>query len=227
MTSAPCGLQHHHGARLELDCREPRQRIAEPRDPTLHEIGSPQAIPIKLDVPGLGHGQHPMAIRHSLVKRPTHVGDLLIDIHLAAGEAETALAAEGHPCLFQAVRAQLRRRARLQGATTEPFVDNGLHMALLVARLVRLERLPVIAEDLLAAVFVDSLPCGCHSARLYHVLAAEASRLFTLLSPSRPIAAPGGAGRRGDLEKGNSYTLKVPVTIETSSALIHETFTEP
>jgi succinate-semialdehyde dehydrogenase / glutarate-semialdehyde dehydrogenase len=41
------------------------------------------------------------------------------------------------------------------------------------------------------------------------VLAAEASRFFTPLSLSLPIAAPGGAGRRGDLEKGNSYTLKV------------------
>src|SRR2546428_13355668 len=70
-----------------------------------------------------------------------------------------------------------------------------------------LEGLPVIAEDLLEGVFVDPLPCGGHRARLYHVLGTEASRFFTLLSPSLPIASPGGAGRIRDLEKGNSYTL--------------------
>src|SRR5712692_3492879 len=72
-----------------------------------------------------------------------------------------------------------------------------------------LEGLPVIAEDLLEGVFVDPLPCGGHRARLYHVLGTEASRFFTLLSPSLPIASPGGAGRIRDLEKGNSYTLNL------------------
>src|SRR5712692_5448878 len=72
-----------------------------------------------------------------------------------------------------------------------------------------LEGLPVIAEDLLEGVFVDPLPCGGHRARLYHVLGTEASRFFTLLSPSLPIASPGGAGRIRDLEKGNSYTLEL------------------
>src|SRR6266496_3598784 len=133
----------------------------------------------------------------------------LIHVHLAAGEAEAALATERHPFLFQAVRAQICGITRLQGATAEHFVDDGLHVAILVAWMALLEGSPVIAEDLLEGVFVDPLPCGCHRARLYHVLAAEASRFFTLLSLSLPIAAPGGAGRRGDLEKGNSYTLKV------------------
>src|SRR5438067_10970484 len=142
-----------------------------------------------------------MAIRPPLVQRPTDVGDPLIDIHLAAGEAKAALTAERHPVLFQAVRAQIRGIARLQGATAEHFVDNGLHVAILVARLVLLEGLPVIAEDLLEGIFVDPLPCGCHRARLYHVLAATSSRFFTFLSPSLPIAAPGGAGRRGDSQK--------------------------
>src|SRR5213079_2239669 len=116
----------------------------------------------------------------------------LIHVHLAAGEAEAALAAERHAFLFQAMRAQIRRIARLQGATAEHFVDDGLHVALLVARLVLLEGLPVIAEDLLEGVFVDPLPCGGHRARLYHVLAAEASRFFTILSPSLSSAAPVG-----------------------------------
>src|SRR5712691_11447232 len=117
-----------------------------------------------------------MAVRHTLVKRPPNVGYPFIDIHFAAGEAEATLAAEGHPFLFQAVRAQIRGVARLQGATAEHFVDDGLHMAIMVARLVLLEGPPVIAEDLLEGVFVDPLPCGSHRARLYHVLAAEASR---------------------------------------------------
>src|SRR5215468_2739393 len=71
-------------------------------------------------------------------------------------------------------------------------------MALLVARVMLLECLPVITEDLLEGVFIDSLPCGCHSARPYHGLAAKASRLCTLLSPSRPIASP----RRDGQNKG-------------------------
>src|SRR6266496_2799865 len=133
----------------------------------------------------------------------------LIHVHLAAGEAEAALATERHPFLFQAVRAQICGITRLQGATAEHFVDDGLEVAILVAWMGLLEGSPVIAEDLLEGVFVDPLPCGCHRARLYNVLAAEASRFFTLLSLSLPIAAPGGAGRRGDLEKGNSYTLEL------------------
>jgi len=67
----------------------------------------------------------------------------------------------------------------------------------------------VIAEDLLEGVFVDPLPCGGHRARLYHVLAAEASWFFPLLSPSLPSASPVRAGRREDFEKGNSYTLEL------------------
>jgi hypothetical protein len=74
-------------------------------------------------------------------------------------------------------------------------------MALLVAWVVLLERLPVITEDLLKGVFVDPLPCGYHSARLYYVLAAEASRLFTLLSPSRSLASPRRDGQNTGFEK--------------------------
>src|SRR5712692_7168163 len=158
---------------------------------------------------GIRHGQHHVPIRDPLVERPPDVGHPLIDVHLAAGEAEAALAAERHPFLFQAMWAQIRAVARLWSATAKHLVDDGLHMAVPVARLVLLEGLPVIAEDLLEGVFVDPLPCGSHRARLYHVLAAEASRFFTLLSPSQPSAAPGRAGRREDLEKGNSYTLKL------------------
>src|SRR5215831_1851706 len=107
------------------------------------------------------------------------------------------------------MRAQIRRITRLRSATAEHLLDDGLHVTILVAWLPPLEGLPVIAEDLLEGVFVDPLPCGDHSARLYHVLAAEASRFFTLLSPSLPTASPVGAGRIRDLKKGNSYTLKL------------------
>src|SRR5262249_17683406 len=106
------------------------------------------------------------------------------------------------------MRAQIRRITRLRSATAEHILDDGLHVTILVAWLPPLEGLPVIAEDLLEGVFVDPLPCGDHSARLYHVLAAEASRFFTLLSPSLPTASPVGAGRIRDLKKRNSYTLK-------------------
>src|SRR5207302_5225180 len=182
---------------------------AEHRDSTLHQIGSQTAIPIKLEVQGIGHGQHRVAIRHALVEGPTDVGHPLIHVHLAAGEAEAALAAERHPFLFQTVRAQIRRIARLQGATAEHFVDDGLHVAILVPQIALLEGPPVIAEDLLEGVLVDPLHCGGHRARLYHLLAAEASRFFTLRSPSLPIASPVGTGRIRAFEKGNSYTLKL------------------
>src|SRR5262247_2063309 len=95
----------------------------------------------------------------------------LIHIHLAAGEAEAALATEGHPLLFQTVRAQIRGIARLGSAAAEHLVDDSLHVAILVPRMALLEGLPVIAEDLLEGVSVDLLPCGDHSAGLYHVLA--------------------------------------------------------
>src|SRR5215471_18456470 len=140
-------------------------------------------MPIKLEVQGIRHGQHHMTVCHTLVKRPPNVGHPFIDIHFAAGEAETALAAERHPFLFQAVWAQICGVARLGSATAEHLVDDGLHVALLVPRMALLEGPPVIAEDLLEGVFVDSLPCGCHSAWLYHVLAAEASG-------SSPSSAP-------------------------------------
>src|SRR5262245_31194915 len=115
---------------------------------------------------GLGHGQHHVAIRYPLIERPPDVGYPFIHVYLAAGEAEAALTAEGHPFLFQAVRAQIRRIARLHGATAEHVVDDGLHVAILIPRMALLEGLPVIAEDLLEGVFVDPLPCGDHSACL-------------------------------------------------------------
>src|SRR5499425_3499497 len=115
---------------------------------------------------GIGHGQHHMAIRYPLIERPPDVGHPLIHVYLAAGEAEAALAAEGHPFLFQTVRAQIRGVARLWRAAAEHLVDDGLHVAILVPRMALLEGPPVIAEDLLEGVFVDSLPCECHSARL-------------------------------------------------------------
>src|SRR5262249_23081417 len=124
------------------------------------------------------------------IERPPNVSDPLIHVYFAAGEAEAALTAERHAFLFQAMRAQIRRIARLQGATAEHFVDDGLHVALLVARLVLLEGLPVIAEDLLEGVFVNPLPCGDHNAGLYHVLAPRSIRLGTLICPSLPIVSP-------------------------------------
>src|SRR5262245_56084646 len=38
---------------------------------------------------------------------------------------------------------------------------------------------------------------------------SRSQRFFTFLSPSLPRASSVGAGRRGDFEKGNSYTLKL------------------
>src|SRR5215467_3258602 len=158
---------------------------------------------------GIRHGQHRVAIRHPLIECPTDVGHPLIHVSLAAGEAEAALAAERHPFFCQAVRAQIRGVARLGSAAAEHLVDDGLHVAILVPRMTLLEGAPVIPEDLLEGVFVDSLPCGCHSARLYHVLAAETSRLFTLLSPSRPIASPRSDGQNTECEKSKfGYPLK-------------------
>src|SRR5262249_61966836 len=103
----------------------------------------------------IGHGQHHVAIRDTFVERPTNVGYPLIDIHLAAGEAKAALTAERHAFLFQAVWAQIRGIARLQGATAEHFVDNGLPMPILEARMALLEGPPVIAKVLLKGVLVD------------------------------------------------------------------------
>src|ERR1044072_599492 len=142
-----------------------------------------------------------MAVRHTLVKRPPNVGDPFIDIHFAAGEAETALAAERHPFLVQAVRAQIRGVARLWSATAEHLVDDGLHVAILVPRMALLEGPPVIAEDLLEGVFVDSLPCGCHRAWLYHDLAPRSTRLCSLLRHSLPLVSPCRDGQKGGFSK--------------------------
>src|SRR5215510_8687303 len=102
------------------------------------------------------------------------------------------------------MRAQIRRITRLRRATTEHLLDDGLHVTILVAWLPLLEGLPVIAEDLLEGVFVDPLACGDHGARLYHVLAAEASRFFALLGPSLPIASPVGFCLNHAVKTGNS-----------------------
>src|SRR5216683_4323842 len=142
-----------------------------------------------------------MAVRHTLVKRPPNVGYPFIDIHFAAGEAETALAAERHPFLVQAVRAQIRGVARLWSATAEHLVDDGLHVAILGPRMALLEGPPVIAEDLFEGVFVDPLHGGCHSAGLYHVLAPRSTRLCTPLRPSLPIVSPCRDGQKGGILK--------------------------
>src|SRR5499426_2608008 len=137
------------------------------------------------------------------------MSDPLIHVHLAAGEAEAALATERHAFLFQAMRAQIRRIARLHGTTAEHFVDDGLHVAILVPRMALLEGLPVIAEDLLEGVFVDPLPCGDHSAGLYHVLAPRATRVCPLISPSLPIVSPCRDGQKGDSQKRKFLCARV------------------
>src|SRR5262249_49020582 len=106
------------------------------------------------------------------------------------GLAGPSIAAERHPFLFQAVRAQIRGVARLGSATAEHLVEDGLHVAILVPRMALLEGPPVIAEDLLEGVSVDPLPCGCHRAWLYHVLASRSTRLCPLIRLSLPIVSP-------------------------------------
>src|SRR4029450_4813322 len=150
---------------------------------------------------GLRHGQHRVAICHPLIERPTDVGHPLIPVYLAAGEAEAALAAERHPFLCQAVWAQIRGVARLGSATAEHLVDDGLHVAILVPRMALLEGPPVIAEDLLEGIFVDPLPCGCHSEGLYHVLAPRSTRLCPLIRLSLSIVSPCSDGEKRGCSK--------------------------
>src|SRR5215475_9074840 len=107
------------------------------------------------------------------------------------------------------MRAQIRRIARLHGATAEHFVDDGLHVAILVPRMVLLEGPPVIAEDLLEGVFVDPLPCGDHSACLYHVLAPRATRLCPLIRLSLPIICPCRDGQKCDSQKRKFLDARV------------------
>src|SRR4030095_2308014 len=107
--------------------------------------------------------------------------------------------------------AQIRGVARLQGATAEHLLDDGLYVAILAPRMTLLEGLPVIAEDLLEGVFVDPLPCGGHSAGLYHVLAPRSTQPSYAPSsdPLSSSSSPVETGRRGDSQKGNSYTLHI------------------
>src|SRR5215831_12932908 len=162
-------------------------------------------MPIKLEVQGIRHGQHHGAIGAPLVERPPDVGHPLIHIHFAAGEAEAALATERHAFLFQAMWAQIRRIARLQSATAEHFVDDGLHMTILVARMALLEGPPVIAEDLLEGVFVDPLSVVCHGRWLYHTLPPGSTCL-----PSLPCAPP------WSLERGEQGQHKKEILIRSS-----------
>src|SRR5262244_1098046 len=150
-----------------------------------------------------------MAVRHTLVKRPPNVGYPFIDIYFAAGEAEAALATEGHPLLFQTVWAQIRGIARLGSAAAEHLVDDGLHVAILVPRMALLEGPPVIAEDLLEGVFVDPLPCGGHSAGLYHVRAPRSTRLCPLVRAALPLVSPCRDGRKGGFSKRKFLDARV------------------
>jgi hypothetical protein len=85
-------------------------------------------------------------------------------------------------------------------------------MAVPVARLVLLEGLPVIAEDLLEGVFVDPLPGGGHSARLYHVLAPRSTQLCTLIIPSLHILSPYRDGQKGRCSKRKFLYAKFTVS---------------
>jgi hypothetical protein len=64
-----------------------------------------------------------------------------------------------------------------------------------------LEGPPVIAEDLLEGVSVDPLPCGCHSAWLYHVLAPRSTRFYPLIRLSLPIVSPCSDGEKRGFSK--------------------------
>src|SRR6516164_5829499 len=60
---------------------------------------------------------------------------------------------------------------------------------------------PVIPEELLEGVFVDPLPCGGHSAWLYHVLAARSTRLCPFIRLSLPIVSPYSDGEKKGFSK--------------------------
>src|SRR5262245_41224871 len=188
---------------------------------------------MKLEVHGIAHRQHRVAIRRPLIKRATDVGHPLIHVYLAAGEAKAALTAERHPFLFQAVRAQIRGVARLGSAAAEHLGDDGLHVAILVPRMALLEGLPMIAEDLLEGIFVDPLPCGCHSAWLYHVLAPRSTRLSTLLRPSVPIVFPCRDGQKGGVLKRKFLYAQVNrcighfCALDATLSVSHEPSTAP
>src|SRR4030095_11763183 len=104
------------------------------QEPAYHtdEVCSPWRSPLKECFPrknpniSRGAGEHASLLsvnqRYPLIERPPDVGDPLIHVYVAAGEAEAALAAEGHPFLFQAVRAQIRGITRFHGATAEHVV---------------------------------------------------------------------------------------------------------
>src|SRR5215470_2936265 len=64
-----------------------------------------------------------------------------------------------------------------------------------------LEGPPVIAEELREGVFVDPLPGGCHSARLYHGLAPRSTRLCPSSAPLSPSSLPIATGGEGILKK--------------------------
>src|SRR5215467_7963520 len=64
-----------------------------------------------------------------------------------------------------------------------------------------LEGPPVIAEELREGVFVDPLPGGCHSARLYHGLGPRSTRLCPSSAPLSPSSLPIATGGEGILKK--------------------------
>src|SRR5207247_11200218 len=90
--------------------------------------------------------------------------------------------------------------------TAEHFVDDGLHVAILVARMALLEGPPVIAEDLLEGVFVDPLSVVCHGRWLYHTLPPGSTCLSSL-----PCAPPWSLerGEQGQQKRKFLYTRVV------------------
>jgi hypothetical protein len=85
------------------------------------------------------------------------MGHPLIDVDLAARQTKATLTAQRNAFLLQAVLAEIGDVPRGRIATAQHLVDDGLHLTLLVAGIALLERLPVLAEDLLEGRFVDPL----------------------------------------------------------------------
>ena len=125
--------------------------------------------------------QHHMTIGHPFIERPANVTHPLIDIHLAARQTKTTLAAKRDPLLFQAVFTPIGAIAGSRIATAQHLLHHLRNRSAQVVTTGLPEHLPMIAEELFEGLFVDTGCWGLHKEYQYHSRAAES----TPTSPSQ------------------------------------------
>ncbi len=161
MAGSSGGLEDNNISHIELDAGAGVENVFETLISCPHEGTEQFGITIKPGSQELGHGQDHMAVSDTRKETPSDEVGPSVGIDLGAREAKAGLAGEGNAAYFSTGAASVLNKAHLfRIAAVEHFLDGVVVIRAVKSWMVLLKRTPMIVENLLERVFVNTFH-GC------------------------------------------------------------------